>query len=186
MSLAEFEKRYDCRLRPKSAVSFFRFIGWLFPRFNLYWTVYRVPFGKPTITYPDDVTNPTRVHYVTGVIQHELFHVEQVRSTWGMIWSYLLCLLLPLPCFFSGRWFLERDPYLNDIKKRLCKVSMGNTCDPALTKAYIKQNKEAEVLRVVYILWFNYGYVWPPTSMKEWFLEKLDDEITEQTNEQDP
>src|SRR5690242_9812494 len=45
-----------------------------------YWTTYRLPFGKPRITYPPGVLNPLD-HWQT--LEHELFHVEQFAPWYG-------------------------------------------------------------------------------------------------------
>lgn len=126
-----------------------RAIGFFSRRFTRdFWTTYRVPFGLPTITYPDRVKDPLRR---PGTLDHELIHCQQFRPWYGPIWIALLAAVLPLPIIFSGRWFIERPAYLADIKAGRLTVD-----------------------RAVEILWTGYVAPWPPALMRRWFRSRLD------------
>lgn len=112
-----------------------------------FWTTYRLPFKKPVITYPNDINNPMLYPHI---LEHEIIHVEDMRSPWGLFKSFCLVWLLPLPIFFSGRWFIERKAYLHNIK-----------------------NHNYEIEWVVDTLWNSYGWCWPKFLMRRWFNKKL-------------
>lgn len=120
-------------------------------RFEQFWTTIRLPFGEPTIYYPAGVLDPLGPRY-DGVRAHELEHVEQQRTWYGLLWSYFAYLLVPLPVGFSGRWFIERNPFLGDIRRGMKSVD-----------------------QVVELLWRSYLFPWPRFLMRRWFLKKLCD-----------
>jgi hypothetical protein len=111
--------------------------------FQNYWTT----IGS-TVWFPNWIDNPLAIQY-EGIRQHEYLHVGQFRSC-GIIIMALLYLLLPLPALLSGRWFIERHPYLGDIR------SGRITTEKAVEK-----------------LWGEYGWVWPRSWMREWFEKNL-------------
>lgn len=123
-----------------------RFVGWLLRPINKefmqsYWTT----IGH-TIYYPVDIEDPSVQQY-SGVREHEEMHVAQFDK-YGIVLMGLAYILFPLPFLFSGRWFIERGPYLNDIRKGRVHLST-----------------------VVRILWGGYGWPWPKCLMVRWFLK---------------
>jgi hypothetical protein len=118
-----------------------------------FWTTIRLPFQKCVIYYPsqNDISKYDQIpQWAIGILDHELIHVEQQRSSWGLFKSFLFYFFFPLPVFFSGRWFIEMEPYLQDIK------SGRLTIDQAVN-----------------ILWGSYVVPWPPCLMRSWFEKKL-------------
>jgi hypothetical protein len=112
-----------------------------------FWTTYRFPFQKQvTISYPDCVVHPEE----SDTIKHEIFHVKQFEKWYGPIIVPLFATILPLPILFSGRWFIERQAYLYDIRRGV------QTVDSAID-----------------ILWNDYGYCWPKSLMRKWFIKQL-------------
>lgn len=150
-AIAEFEASHDVDLVAKKDDTLSRVIGKVWPSFmHIWWTTLRLPWWpRPRILYPTIVANPF-THPV--ILHHELVHVPQVRGGWRLLWSALLVSLLPLPIIFSGRWFLERRPYLVDLRNG---VSMDVVVDR---------------------LWWRYGLAWPRWLMRRWFRAHLDDD----------
>lgn len=114
-------------------------------------TTIRFPFQRGFIAYPvgvseADFLSPTYAQVRT----HELFHVDQQKGPWGLIKSYVLYLIFPLPALLSGRWWLERYAYLSDIKAG--KLTVDQAVDA---------------------LWWGYFFCWPRSWMKDWFLKQL-------------
>lgn len=124
-----------------------RAIGWVLPSFSLFWTTYRLPFCIARICYPKFVNDP-REHKDT--IAHEMVHVRQFQGALGPLKMLLLATVFPLPVLFSGRWLIEREAYLNDIR------AGRHTIDAAVD-----------------VLWRAYGYPWPKSLMRSWFKKKL-------------
>lgn len=160
MTKTEFEIMHDVRLIPKSRSRLMRLAGvFLGSAFMTdFWTTYRVPFAKPVISYPDDTREPMR-H--TTTLDHELVHVGQLRPWYGPFLLSLLVTVFPLPFFFSGRWYIERPAYLNEIK-----------------------NNIRELDDAVDILWNDYGWCWPKPLMRRWFQKHFSSEwkIRQQRN----
>ncbi len=101
-----------------------------------------------TIYHPSFVDDP---YAYPGTVEHELVHVRQWRK-YGPLFG-LAYLLLPLPLGLSWfRWYFEREAYL--VQLRICP-------------------DEAEVERLVEVLWRGYGYPWPRPWMRSWFRRKL-------------
>lgn len=123
-------------------------------RFDRYWTTYRWPFGAPIVAYPPDVEDPTAPSY-EWIRNHEMMHVEQQRGL-GLLWSALLYFLIPLPTLLSGRWFIERRPYLGDI------IAGRRTPETA-----------------AYELWQGYLWPWPRSWMVKWFQRELENKRTQ-------
>lgn len=135
---------------PKSKSWLMRALASVFPRTRDCWTTYRLPGGKAVIAHPDYVVDPLAHR---RIIEHELVHVKQQASFWGLLKSAIFATVFPLPVFFSGRWFIERDAYLQEIK------NLGGT-DIAINAA-------------VDTLWDGYLWPWPRKLMYAWFKEQL-------------
>lgn len=110
-----------------------------------YWTT----IGD-TIYYPIKVHDPHHPRHAQTV-KHEMHHIRQFER-FGIPLMMLFYLLLPLPVFFSGRWFLERYAYLDDI-----------------IAGVISEEKAAKTL------WEGYLMPWPKSWMLSWFEKKLDE-----------
>lgn len=155
MTIEEFEKQNKVKLILKKKSRFMRFSAFFLGKgfMENFWTTYRLPFKGPVITYPDsnDISKFENIpDWAVPVLEHEMIHVEDLRSTWGLVKSALLVSVLPLPVLFSGRWFLERHAYLHGM------VKYGDDVD---------ERVEA--------LWNGYFYPWPKSLMKKWFLKKI-------------
>ena len=111
------------------------------------WCTYRLPFQKYVrITYPDRIVQPDKAI----ALQHELYHVTWFSTWWGPWIIPILVTILPLPVFFSGRWFVERNAYLNDVLTGIFSV------DDTVT-----------------FLWKMYCKPWPKVWMRKWFLKQI-------------
>jgi len=151
MSQEEFEKKFDVKLVNKKDSLVMKitviFLKPFCPDFMTnFFTTYRLPFQKGTIVYPDGL-DPMRF---SDVLEHELIHIEQEKTAWGLFKSAILVSVFPLPIIFSGRWYLEREPYLNDIRKGRYTVE-----------------------EAVDLLWGSYGWAWPKSLMTKWFKDRL-------------
>lgn len=113
-----------------------------------YWTTFRLPFQKPTIAYAAD--DLAMVPHLEWLRQHELHHANDMRSTWGLFKMFWLVWLLPLPAYYSGRWFIERHAYLIDIR------------------AGVKTPESSAEQ-----LWNDYFYAWPKDKAIKWFNENV-------------
>lgn len=129
----------------------FKRLGQIWPKFgNDFWTTYRMPFGPAKIAYPSYVIDPLDpIH--NGVRGHEMIHVVQQSTVWGLFKTFVFYFLLPLPALLSGRWWIERPAYLYDIKRG------GYTPETA-----------AEAL------WSGYGWPWPRWLMVRWFEKQVE------------
>lgn len=135
----------DYKLVPVSKSLFRKLLSFIIDK--NFWTTYRLPFQSyVTVTYPDACEVPG----ASKTLKHECFHVEQFSPWYGPYLVFLLTLLLPLPVLFSGRWFIERQAYLYDIRRGV------QTVDSAID-----------------ILWNDYGYCWPKRLMRKWFIKQL-------------
>jgi len=114
------------------------------------WTTIRLPFCPPVIYYPSRVIAPLSQRY-EWVLEHELMHVAQFRPWYGPVWMFLLYFVLPLPVGFSGRWFVEREAYLGDIRRGVYTAEAA-----------------ARQLKTSYI------YPWPERWMVRWFHRNRD------------
>lgn len=126
------------------------FLRWLLdplaPMENFFLT-YRLPWMKlARITYPPSIHNPE----IRPEIEHEKHHVAQFAPWWAPWLLPWLIVLLPLPFLFSGRWFVERGAYLDDIRAGRHSVESA-----------------------VAALWESYGWAWPKPWMRAWFTEHL-------------
>ena len=114
-----------------------------------FFTTYRIPFCSPVIACPVGV-NTARVHLdYAQTMRHEMYHVRQFAPWYGPIWMLLLVALVPLPILWSGRWLVEREAYLSDIRHG------------------------ADLEAVVQVLWHDYGWCWPTPLMRRWFYKQL-------------
>jgi len=150
MDKTEFEKKYNVLLLPKNKSWPMRIIGFFSKSFMYnFWTTYRLPFQKKArITYPPG-TNPMEKWYIP-TLEHELIHVKDMSTAWGLFKMFWLVWLLPLPIIFSGRWFIERYAYLHNIL-----------------------NHGRKIEDVVDILWSGYLWAWPKCLMRKWFNKKV-------------
>ena len=113
-----------------------------------FWTTYRWPFQRQVrIAHPAGIVDPDTYD---AILEHELLHAETFRKWWGP-WALIpLAVLLPLPIFLSGRWFIERHAYLLDIRRGRRSVDQA-----------------------VSVLWHGYGMPWPRKWMHAWFTREL-------------
>lgn len=158
MTVAEFERLHDVELRPAAFDKLRQLISW----FNdpaRFWVTYRMPWmRRARITFPGGLALGAayaREHaelapWQLSVLAHELHHVAQFKTWWGPWLIPLLVTLLPLPALFSGRWFVERRAYLDDV------INGRLTVDDAVA-----------------VLWNSYGWCWPRPLMRRWFVDQL-------------
>lgn len=134
-----------------------RLIGWFLETTGItknFMTRFWTTIGN-RIYYPAHIVDPY-CEQCFGVREHEKMHVGQAYALglglWplGVVFMGLLYLLLPLPIFFSGRWLLERHPYLGDLKRGRFGVD-----------------------QVVNNLHNNYLRPWPRKWMRIWFCDRL-------------
>lgn len=152
MTKERFEDTYGVRLVSKKDDLLMKLIGILLMVFGVdferFFTTYRLPFQKrATIAYPPNICDIMRFR---DVLEHELYHVKQFSPWYGPLVVFLLVTIIPLPVFFSGRWFVEREPYLNDIKNRRYSIEAA-----------------------VNTLWAYYFCCWPRFLMRKWFKKQL-------------
>lgn len=132
---------------------FLNVITWPFLRgkfLNDIWTTW----GKD-IYYPCDFSDDSMASKAIYAIAHEKVHVKQFEYL-GKLGFLIWYFLLPLPFFFSGRWWLEKDAYLIDLSYYM---SLGYT-------------KENAVNMIVDHLSGFYFRPWPKYLMKEWFMKQ--------------
>jgi len=134
----------------KSDSGLMRAIDWLLSLFGfsnfmtIWWTTLRLPFGRPTIYFPDTVTDPLAPEW-KDFVAHEFVHVDQQRTWCGLLKTYAYYTVLPLPVGLSGRWLLEREAWLVSIKAG-CTITYA-----------------------VGTLWSSYFKPWPKSWMRTWF-----------------
>lgn len=139
------------RIVPKSSSRLMQLIGWLLACLRVnkrfmshFWTTIGSTIYAPESAYwSNQLYRPDH-----GVVCHEMHHVWQWQ-TWGCFRMVVGYLFSPLPFLLSGRWLIERGPFLDDIKRG------RRTVDQA-----------------VEILWSEYGWPWPRAWMRRWFLRK--------------
>lgn len=150
----DFELKHGVKIVNKKYSFIMIVLGFLLkpfsPKFMTdFFTTYRLPFQKQgTIAYPDGL-DP--MDYM-DVLEHELIHIKQQRTAWGLIKSALFVSIIPLPIIFSGRWFLEKYPYFLDIRKGLLTID-----------------------QVTDLLWGSYGWAWPKPLMRRYFKRRLEE-----------
>jgi hypothetical protein len=108
------------------------------------------------IFYPDKVHPPypehnektqlAWMHQHLQRVAHELAHVAQWHR-YGKAGFLLRYFVFPLPVFYSGRYFLEREAYAVDV--RWFNLSPGAAATNLCSKAY--------------------GWSWPRSSAELWF-----------------
>ena len=146
----DFEKKYNVHLVSKNKSWLMRFVGLFSKKFmTKFWTTFRIPFCKPTISYPSNITDPMNLKY-EPTREHELIHVEYIKSSYGLFKAFCLYFLFPLPILFSGRWFIEFPAYLHNIK-----------------------NHGYDIEKVVNTLWTNYLWCWPKSLMRKKFYKYI-------------
>jgi hypothetical protein len=119
-----------------------------------YWTT----IGN-TIYYPSGVSD-LKDKRLAQTIGHEMMHVAQFERL-GMLTMFCLYVLFPLPILFSGRWFIEREPYLADL------IAAGHK------HGFPSARRDADIDAVVDTLWRGYLMPWPKRSMEFWFKKNL-------------
>ncbi len=144
MTTKKFEKLHNVRLIPKSQSWLMRFIGFLGSDFLKFCSTFRLPWQrKVTIAYIDGMDPMANM----PKLEHELDHADVFAKFWG---PYFMALAIVPP----GRWFVERHPYLEDIKAGRYTVSGA-----------------------VNVLWNSYrikAWGWPsPRRMHAWFIKQL-------------
>jgi len=137
---------YSTRIRSKRGHWLWSVVGWFSEKWrDRMWNTYRLPFCQPVI-WVAALRDLPLTDKDAGIIAHELRHVAQCSSFLGLWWTVLLNTILPLPALFSGRWFVERRPYLLDIR-----------------------NGRKSIDSAVNLLWASYGWCWPKPLMRRWF-----------------
>jgi hypothetical protein len=133
------EIRYVC----KDESWIMKLLSFFDPSFKIMWTTFRHTIYYPVGTehYMDDKWKQIR--------SHEGMHVAQF-DRYGVILMAIFYLIFPLPCIFTGRWFIERHPYLEDIKAKSITIDQA-----------------------VFNLSSFYFWPWPQSLMKRWFQKHL-------------
>lgn len=151
MTREEFEIEHDVDFVCKDKLWSMRLVGFFWKRFmTVFWTTMRFPFQRGFVAYPVGLTEAQALaDNKRWIREHELIHKKQQEGWWGLTKSFFLYFIVPLPIFFSGRWFLERGPYLNDIK-----------------------NKRRTPAEAAQVLWSSYAWPWPESWMREWFTKE--------------
>ena len=152
MALADELATMGVRVRRKSESRLMRLIGFFWPAFMLrFWTT----MSGRTIWAADDA-DLMRLEDYELVIRHELVHVGQFRR-WPVV-GQIAYLLLPVPFLLAWfRWAMERRAYMVQLRAADAPYGSGE---------YVLQH-------VVNTLWRNYGWCWPRSWMRRWFLREL-------------
>jgi hypothetical protein len=133
-------------IRPHShAPWYLKLAMWIRPELKHSW----VALWGGRVFYPTYIFDPLSDKY-EDTVRHELVHVRQWRKGWFKFVA--LYFIFPLPVLFSGRWFIEREAYLEQIK-----------ADPFINPSWISS-----------VLWENYLCPWPKSWMTKWFLQQRD------------
>ena len=112
-------------------------------------TTYRLPFQSIVCcAYPGhwDVTDP----FYEDLWAHEGVHAKDLSTAWGLFKMFWLVWLLPLPIVLSGRWYIERWAFLQDIERKRFTIEEG-----------------AEML------WRDYLFAWPRPWVIRWWKAQL-------------
>lgn len=156
MNVTEFAQLHDVNVIIKTESRAMRVASWFLGRsfMSRFWTTYRLPWeSRPTITYPEsnDISKYDDIpDWALGILAHEMVHVEDMRTNWGLLKMALLVTIFPLPTLFSGRWIIEFPAYLLDI--RTGRLTVDQAVD---------------------ILWNGYFYPWPKSLMRRKFNQAL-------------
>jgi hypothetical protein len=147
MSIERFEELHNVRLIPKSESWLLSVIGFFRSDFLKFCTTYRLPFQpRVTMAYVDGMDPMENL----AKMEHELDHADVFAKWWG---PYFMALAI----FPPGRWFVERHPYLEDIRAGRYTATAAAT-----------------------VLWHSYGiksWRWPsPRYMHAWFVKQLEGE----------
>ena len=131
-------------------------------------TVIRLPgFDRPVIWVPDSyMSRPDFIERYDGVLSHELVHCHQQSTWWGVVMTLLQVTVLPLPVFFSGRWFVERHAYLRDIRRKK-KTRYNIRGDGKIMEYSDREVMTPEI--AAQKMWDQYGWPWPKRLMVKWF-----------------
>ena len=113
-----------------------------------FWTTIGIKW-KQWIFYPAKIEDPMVDRYA-GVREHEGMHCAQFAK-YGLLLMGIAYTIFPLPFLWSGRWWIERGPYLNDIR-----------------------NGRRSVESAADVLWKYYGYPYSKAKMIKWFNDNLD------------
>lgn len=113
LNIEAWERNNNCRLVRKDQHWLPRLLDWALGT-ERFWMTLRLPFGKATVYYSSHVVDPTDPKYVIRLM-HEIVHVKQQRSAWGLLKTYVLYTVAPLPIYWSGRWNIEFPAYMIDI-----------------------------------------------------------------------
>lgn len=119
-NIAQWEKTNRCRLICKRNSELMLILDVVLIAFDIenfgrMWTALRLPFGEDTIYYPDHVEDPTTDEHLVRR-KHEMIHVVQQTTAWGLFKTYVLYTVAPLPIYWSGRWDIEFPAYMIDIR----------------------------------------------------------------------
>lgn len=117
-----------------------------------FWTTW--PFNEtiyvPTkYDFDPDWGMPTWEKRHREVLEHESVHIEQAKR-WTVPIFALMYLVFPMPILFAwGRWRIERDAYLTQLRA--------------------STDKAATIEWIVDTLWHSYAWTWPRAWMRRWF-----------------
>jgi len=149
-----FLTEHNISVKPKASSRLMRLIGFLLALtcinkkfMTTHWTIIHKTLYFPSNVAEFDVDKDSHLEAFHVLFAHEFVHVRQ-REKWGILWqvSYLL---FPLPFLLAWfRWRWEREAYL-------VNIIHGRDIDDVVTR-----------------LW-NYGWPWPKTRMRAWFVEAL-------------
>lgn len=145
---------------PKEQSRIMRLIDWALrvtrinTRFTHFWTTIRWPFQKKSrIYFPPQIGErcPWDEDFA-GIVAHERVHVRQWDHFGASVYWALLYTILPLPVYWSGRWWMERPAYLADLKA----------------------GRYETVEAAAWALYHYYGRPYPLKRMEAWFRKHLE------------
>lgn len=106
--------RLGLTYRAKELSWVWRTIGRALPRqLSDIWTTWRWPFCAPVIWAPASSLYASNLD-VTEITRHELHHVRQIATWWGLLLAAALNLQPPLGP--GGKWWVERRAYLLGVR----------------------------------------------------------------------
>ena len=145
--IVELQALGKLRILNKGSSRLWRLLGWFSDdQMHMWWTVYRLPFGRAVMAHPPGAD----IRQEWKLANHELYHVEWMLNWWGP-WVLLpLYFLVPLPVWFSGRWFIERGAYLRDLETD--RLTIDQCID---------------------FLWRRYAMAWPKGKMRAWLEREV-------------
>ena len=108
-----------------------------------------------TVYYPDAIEDP---YLFPEIIEHEKVHIGQYKKLGVPLFLFLyIFVFLPVGLSYF-RWRFEREAHLVEAKLYLAEK---------------RTDIHTIVDEMVKSLWHYYGYPWPKTLMKSWFLKQL-------------